>query len=201
MQPEKIAHCAGCKREMYLLPDGDWCFSYYEKTDQECDGDRRTFLTTDETLPEADTFGPAVVCSQRCASDLAYNRASEAEKRTMRVLRDACFAILDQPRDPVEWRVPVPTQILIDAAEKWQKAFGYDSDNPPNWMNQEAREDRIDRAARHVAEKLEKDAEEYGRTAEAWIGYGKSHHAMGCAQVAAHCALMASELREALEEK
>lgn len=201
MHPEKIAHCAGCKREMYLLPDGDWCFLYYEDTHKEWDGPLVSFLTTDEPLPEASTFGPTVVCSRRCTSDWAYNRASESEKRTMRVLRDACFAILDQPRDPVGWRVHPVMERLIAAAEAWQEAFAYDSDNPPNWMNQEAREDRLARAARHVAEKLERDAEEYGRTAEAWIGYGKSHHAMGCAQVAAHCALMALELREALEEK
>ena len=201
MQPEKIAHCAGCKREMYLLPDGDWCFLYYEDTHKEWDGPLVSFLATDEPLPEAATFGPTVVCSRRCTSDWAYNRASESERRTMRVLRDACFAILDLPRDPVEWRVPAATQTLIAAAETWHEAFAYDSDNPPNWMNQEAREDRLDRAARKVAEKLEKDAENYGCTAEMWIGYGKSNHAMSHAEVAGHAALMALELREALEEK
>lgn len=198
MQPDKIANCAGCKREMYLLPDGDWCFSYYEKTDQECDGDRRTFLASDETLPEVDTFGPAVVCSQRCASDLAYNHASESEKRTMRVLRDACFAILDQTYDPRTWQIAGATQTLIAAAETWQRAYAYDSDNPPNWMNQEAREDRLARAARHVAEKLEKDAGVLGYGARVSAEMGGEFMATGEAADAAHAALMALELREAL---
>ena len=201
MQPEKIAHCAGCNREMYLLPDGDWCFSYYEKTDQECDGDRRTFLASDEPLPEADTFGPAVVCSQRCASDLAYNHASESEKRTMRVLRDACFAILDQTYDPVRWKILGATQTLISVAEEWQKAYAYDSDNPPNWMNQEAREDRLARAARKVAEKLEKDAGHHGELACFYAGTVHVTDVLIRTEQAAHAALMALELREALEER
>ena len=175
MQPEKIANCAGCKREMYLLPDGDWCFSYYEKTDQECDGDRRTYLATDEPLDEAVSFGPTVLCSVVCGSDFSYARATESEQRTLRVFRDACYAILDRPEDRIQWK---ERKALIAAAKDWLASQGCDNkDSYPVWMNQETREDRLDRAARHVAEKLDK----YSGTP----GF----------------ALMASELREALEEK
>ena len=202
MQPEKIAHCAGCKREMYLLPNGDWCFLYYEDTHKEWDGPLASFLTTDEPLREAVTFWNRVVCSHRCASDAAYNRASESDKRTMRVLRDACYAILDQPDEPVKWKVTRETEALIAAAKEWLASHGCDNkDSYPDWMNEMTREDRLDRAARHVAEKLEKDAGVLGYGARVSAEMGGECMATGEAADAAHAALMALELREALEEK
>ena len=178
MQPQEIANCAGCKRVMYLLANDVWCFYYFEKDDQEWDGSRRTYLDADEPLDEAVSFGPTVFCSVQCVSDFRYAQASESEQSTMRVFRDACYAILDQPEERIQWKERKERKALIAAAKDWLASQGCDNkDSYPAWMNVMTREDRLARAARHVAEKLDK----YSGTP----GF----------------ALMASELREALEEK
>jgi hypothetical protein len=153
-EPEAEAQCAVCGLQMVMCRD-QWLRSDSVETHTDEDGD----YLDGESLPEADDSKLGFFCSERCASDLTYRKADPLDRKALDAVLDACRVLAEHGERVagILLESPLSGGFLIEGltgqVNEFLDAVHYS--DIPKWTDRESREDRLEKALRGAANKVE----------------------------------------------
>jgi hypothetical protein len=197
-RPLREEVCASCNLVGYKLDDGDWVYDV--RVVREPDGPR----LDGEDLFEADDSPMGWVCSDQCRSQAMYDKATPEQKEALDKVRDACM-VLSEYGETAKEAVGLsldtaisPRRFLLDIHDT--------ANDPPDWCNRPLYVDRLARVAERASRRLRYNASELGVKAQIDLLFSEypMHLAMADriqdeARLAASCALLADDLKAAVE--
>ena len=151
LESSREATCVVCEKTACRAEDG-----WYADTVVQNNGDGPYLEGDGEYFPDADDTPHGWVCSKGCRSDAMFNHASDAEKKALRRVRDACHVLDQYGREALalveKGMEDSVSDLLPRIAVSFLRAIAADE---AQWCNEESREDALESAIRSALLRLD----------------------------------------------